>query len=179
MLFFTLLIPDPLTSSNETLWAIIGILIGILGTGVFSIVAVNKQNKAAKDRIPLQVKSELDSQMKLLEEKIKEERKDKWWNLKFESFIELQNTMSDMAKYDENKGFIFSRGTMLHIVNRISYKQHALFENNLLNKEMVDLLTYIKELKVKNDKISDEDWGQIGLIFQNALDVIKSDLSKS
>lgn len=116
-----LLTPDFANSSSGPIWAILGIVIGVILTGVFQWITVNRKINADRKR----------------------HREDRWWNLKFDSFIELREILSEMYKFDEDR-FVLSIGEVQHRLNSFGFRQLVLFNDDSLNNHIADALEMLR-----------------------------------
>lgn len=147
--------PDIANSSSGPVWAILGIVIGVILTGAFQWITVNRKINADRKR----------------------HREDKWWNLKFDSFIELREILSEMYKFDEDR-FVLSIGEVQHRLNSFGFRQLVLFNDDSLNKHIADALEMLRvHAEEGGTELNEEFVVRLADNIVDSLEIIEKSLS--
>ena len=116
---------------------------------------------------------------KIANRRIRAVREEKWWNSKFDCFMELKEIFSDMYTFDETDGFTLSIGKSLQQLNNLGFKANVLFDdeslNNLIN-EIVVTLNAEKDRGVV--KFTDNIIEGVSVKISDALNIMKGLLKK-
>lgn len=123
-----------------TIWN--ALLIASIPAVITAILGFFLTQYVSAKNISQQVKEELEKEMKLLDEKIRKEREDRWWKAKFDCFIELNEILSEMYTYNEKtKIFTLSISESLQKINNFGLKSSVLFEDESLNDKISEITT--------------------------------------
>lgn len=149
-------------------------LIGSIMVGLFALWGVKVQIKASEKNISKQVKEELEKEKKLLDAKIMKEREDKFWNVKFDLFVEINNAYSDFANVvlDSDAGDlkVFRRK-----LDSILGKCIAIFDSDDLTRNFMEIRT-ILALPNNEKSLSRSSGTEIGKYLLDSIKEIKKEL---
>ena len=155
-------------------------LIGAIMVALLALWGVRAQIKASETNITKLVKEELEKEKKLLVEKIKLERDDRWWNIKLELFIEVSNLTLSIFKMVA--GGDFFDGSM--VCRGLAIRSRVLFSNAGIADNLKKCADYILKMATEEDETFDvEDVGEmlaIAIAFmENELDIGKGSLKNA
>ena len=102
--------------------------IGSIMVGLFALWGVRAQIKASEKNISQQVKEELEKEKTLLDEKIRREREDRWWNLKFDTLTEFKKLISSSIVMIEDNRL----GELIRELESMALQSLTLFEDKAL-----------------------------------------------
>lgn len=114
MLLFTLPIIEFAALSNDALWAIFGVIVGSFLSGFFQLITVNRKIYADRKR----------------------HKEDRWWNMKFGFFKDIEKTFSHVGKaiwhYDDEDFENFK-----HDLEEIILKCPTIFDDEEVANDLI------------------------------------------
>lgn len=91
--------------TNMELFLVIMSFVSPITVGLFVKSGIKTQIRANDSSISKQVKEELEKEKKLLEEKIRLEREDRWWNVKLNLCLEISEMTTTLFELIPNKKY--------------------------------------------------------------------------
>ena len=166
--------------SNMELFLAMMSILSPISVGLFVQAGVKAQIKANENNITKLVHEELEKELVLLDEKISKNRADRWWNLKFELFLDLNDIMKELSVFEEEEGGVIPNTKALHRIIDLEVRQHAIFKDELLLKRFIVLneSTAMRAVDINTDFVSDEDWTELAQGVQDCLSLMEQHLGR-
>lgn len=156
--------------TNMEFFMVIISIVSPIAVGLFVRSGVKAQIKANENNISKQVKEELEKEMKLLMEKIRIKREDRWWNVKLDLFIEVSNLLLSIFEMIAKKDYLDA----VSIIRGIAIRTRALFSNTVIGDKIKDCSERILMLNSKS-AITNYEY-EVGKIFGNVLRLMEEEL---
>lgn len=141
-----------------------------IAVGLFLKSGVKTQIKANENNISKLVMEELEKEKNLLYEKVRIEREDRWWKLKFDLFVDTTNALLLITQQIMEEKIPDAIMKIGNLISRVT----VIYDDKIIRDKIDESFDLIKDKKP--DEITNELLYEFGRLFGQATRLMKNEL---